>query len=447
MAITSQWRIMLETCSLCGRKKELNASHIIPKFVGKWLKTTSATGFMSSVKEPRQRIQDLPTRSLLCSDCEQRFSRLETYFSNQIFFPFHKKKIQFFEYDKRLELFVVSLSWRTLKTSYDHWKKEEPHLSPFVDKAEEDWRNFLLGKRQEIEPYENHILFLDYIDKGANIPARFQWYTLRAIDATLAGNKNRIFAYTKFPWMVFVTSIHPTVMRGWKGTAVEQNGTILTPQRMEDGMFGQFLVGRALIVLGESSSQTPEWRKQRFIKTIARDPRRFLESGTLETMIAENDRERMEKMKDMPNLVKELVKVIIDAVYEPNRSKSENRYSRLQARWVADAISNLTAEEALALDTLISSTIKEAKILQSDAQTTLEARGIWVTFMVNPSSTKEYQRNKIATEIDRLKKKREPRVIPLAVFSMNASDDGVSFESGFWIDRIATTKPKSTSTT
>ncbi len=69
---------MSKACSLCGEDKELRASHIIPKFVGKWLKKTSATGYMVSRLEPAKRVQDLPTSPLLCSDCEERFSKAET---------------------------------------------------------------------------------------------------------------------------------------------------------------------------------------------------------------------------------------------------------------------------------------------------------------------------------------------------------------------------------
>ena len=68
----------LGTCALCGQQKDLRKSHIVPRFVGKWLKSTSATGFLRGVKNPELRLQDLPTLPLLCGDCEQIFSKLET---------------------------------------------------------------------------------------------------------------------------------------------------------------------------------------------------------------------------------------------------------------------------------------------------------------------------------------------------------------------------------
>ena len=43
----------LGTCALCGQQKDLRKSHIVPRFVGKWLKSTSATGFLRGVTTAR----------------------------------------------------------------------------------------------------------------------------------------------------------------------------------------------------------------------------------------------------------------------------------------------------------------------------------------------------------------------------------------------------------
>src|SRR5437870_2519070 len=198
---------MQTACSLCGKGKELRASHIIPKFVGKWLKKTSGTGFMVSATQASKRVQDLTILHLLCSECEQRFSKLETYFANEIFFPFHEKKARSFAYDRRLEAFVISLCWRAIKIRYQEFKDDQPQLSSYVDLAELDWRKFLLCERPGVTPYENHLIFFDYAEKGDGLPPRFNWYTLRAVDATLAANSKRAFSYVKLPWMIFVTSI------------------------------------------------------------------------------------------------------------------------------------------------------------------------------------------------------------------------------------------------
>ena len=105
--------------------------------------------------------------------------------------------------------------------------------------------------------------------------------------------------------------------------------------------------------------------------------------------------------------------------------------TKWSSRHIADALASLSKEEAEMLDNVILTTIKQAKLLNSDAQMMLKTNSIWVIFMVNPNATKEYQRTKILEEINDLKKIRGKGKIPLAVFAMNPSKDEVSWELGF----------------
>ncbi len=75
--------------------------------------------------------------------------------------------------------------------------------------------------------------------------------------------------------------------------------------------------------------------------------------------------------------------------------------------------------------------MNQAKLLNEDAQMMIKANSIWVTFMVNPKSTKEHQREKILEEIKDLKKIRSDGKIPIAVFSLNPDNKGVWWETGF----------------
>jgi len=425
---------MTQKCSLCGQEKELQESHLIPKFVGKWIKNTSATGYLAKADEASKRVQDLITLRILCHDCEERFSKFETYFANEIFFPFHEKKIRAFEYDARLELFAISLSWRALKLNYDEFKLEDPHLSSLVEQAEIHWREFLMGQRRTISPYENHLLFLDYVKSGKEIPPRFNWYTLRGVDATLAASKEMVFMYIKLPWMVFVTSIYPTTMEGWQGTAIKQCGKISTPQSIKDGVFGQFMKERS--VLGHTSSSGPssEVSEKRLLRAIEKDPKKFLESDTLQTMIAEGDLEREKKMKDMPKTIIALVEEVIILADNPSMGKAENQAHRWSFRKIADALAKLSIDDGTELDEKILHTINQSKTLQQDFQSTFETDTLCVTFMVNRGATKEFQHSRIKQEIEKLKPKYTDENIPVVVFSMNPSDDGVSWESGFLIN-------------
>lgn len=421
------------TCSLCLQEKNLRESHIIPKFVGKWLKETG-TGYLVSAEDGSKRVQDIIKLHLLCNDCEEKFSKLEKYFADKIFFPFHKDKIRTFDYNENLQSFIISLSWRALKIIAEDFKSENSHLSSFIDKAELDWRKFLNGDKETIGPYENHLIFLDYVDdkKSEDMHPKFNWYTLHAIDFTIATDDKRIFVYIKFPWMIFVTSIQPTTLDGWKGTSIKDSGEITSGQSIEDGGFGQFLLDRASLALTSSSGPTPEVAQRRLIGVIKKDPQKFLESNTLRTMIEEKDLQRKKKMANMPESVIALVEEIIrPAIDEPHLNRAENQFNRWSTRQIADKIANLSKEEADRLDIIIRVTIKKASILQKDVQFTFTTDSLWITFMVVPNATKEYQREKIAKEIEKLRQQTNDK-IPLAIFSFNPEGN---FESGFLIPK------------
>ncbi|WP_268542318.1 hypothetical protein [Candidatus Nitrosotenuis cloacae] len=421
---------MTERCALCGLERELRDSHIIPKFVGKWLKKTSATGYLAKATRASHRVQDLGTLRLLCSECEERLSKFEQYFANDVFFPFHEKKKNSFEYDERLELFAISLSWRAIK-SCEKYDLDQPEFNSLLEQAESDWREFLLGRRKTITPYENYLFFLDYTDTPET-PQKFNWYALRSVDATLAESKTKLFVYVKLPWMVFVSTIFPTSMEGWEDTIMRKDKTLTIPQSVKDGDFGRFLMDRAKLALTSSTNPTPELSQNRLLRAIEKDRKKFLESDTLMTMIAEGDLRRKQKMKLMPKSIIALVdEAIIPSADEPNLDKAENQTLRWEFRKIADELANLSKEDATNLNKTILSTIHQAKTLQTDTRNTFETSKIWITFMVNQNATKEYQRSQIIKEIERLKGKQTDDTIHLAVFSMNPSSDGVSFESAF----------------
>ena len=420
-------------CALCEQKNTLRESHIIPKFVGKWLKE-SGTGFLVSAEDGSRRVQDIAKIHLLCDTCEGRFSKFERYFANEIFFPFHQQKVRAFEYDKDLELFIVSLSWRALKITCEDFKSENPHLSSFIDKAEVHWREFLMGRRQSVNPYENHFLFLDYVKPGTGIPSNLDWYTLRAVDSTIvaSGRSKRILVYVKFPWMVFVSTVNPTTLNGWHGTKIKEKGKINNAQSIEDGVFGQFLLNRASIALNTSSGPSIEVSQRRLQRVIETNPQKFLESDTFETIIVERDSLRKQRMKDMPKSVIAIVEeIMVPYIGDPHLSKAVRQTHRWNLRIVADIISNLSKEEAVRLDTEISSAIEKHRILGKNVQTTFKTNSLWITFIAGHGTTKEYQQSKIVEEINRLVSNQTGAKIPIAVFSINTEEDGVSPEFGF----------------
>ncbi len=62
------------TCALCEQAAPLEVGHIVPAFVVKWVKQTSATGYLRLGASPNRREQDGFKVPLLCGACEDRFS-------------------------------------------------------------------------------------------------------------------------------------------------------------------------------------------------------------------------------------------------------------------------------------------------------------------------------------------------------------------------------------
>jgi len=259
-------------CALCKEYKSLRRSHIIPKFVSKWLKETSATGFLRSAKKPKKRMQDLPKFPLLCGDCEQRFSKLEFYFADKIFYPIlneHKEEIS---YDDTLRRFIISLNWRTLKTGYSDQVKVHPWIKEHIDKAEEIWRKYLLRESSDCGSYEHHLFFVDFVKNEIDIPKKFQWYTLRAVDSTLVSSQNVVFAFTHFPHIFFTSTIFPLTFSGWKSTKIRNTGKFTTKSEITDYYFWDFLFSRCKII----SSSIDGSANEQIAKSLVKKPEKFL---------------------------------------------------------------------------------------------------------------------------------------------------------------------------
>ena len=389
-------------CALCLKEKTLRDSHIIPKFVGRWLKD-NGTGYLASAADGSKRLQDLEKFKLLCDDCEQKFSKLEGDFANKIFFPFHKDKVREFDYDENLKSFIMSMAWRCLQIVKEDYMKENPnsHLNTFVDKADKEWREFLNGNRDSINTYETHLLFLDYVDtvKNTDLDNKFHWYLLHGIDFTICTSDKKIFFYVKLPWMVFVISIEPQKIEGWNGTIINKNGHISSRQTITDGNFEAFLNERAKFALYSSSGPSQEVADRRLTKVIENDPKKFLESNVLQSMIVEKDLVRKKKMEKMPSSVIELVETaIITGKDDPNILLADNQAHKIRNRRIADKIADLSEKDANQLHNMICGVVSLARILKENKQFTFTSDSLHITYMITFETNNE-------SRVDNLKKR------------------------------------------
>ena len=68
-------------CKLCGENRQILESHIIPKFVFRWMKNTGGLPYIRFSGSIDKRSQDGPKIKLLCEACEMLLNQWETEFA------------------------------------------------------------------------------------------------------------------------------------------------------------------------------------------------------------------------------------------------------------------------------------------------------------------------------------------------------------------------------
>ena len=149
-------------CKLCHCNKKLRESHVIPSFVGKWLKKTSATGYLVAIDTDgnAERSQDLYKTQLLCNDCESILNQHETYFATHIFHPFKNDNLDSISINEHIPRFAVSISLRILWLLQDTGDPLTVKWGHVLRKLELEWRQYLLSSGNFVKGYNSHhILF------------------------------------------------------------------------------------------------------------------------------------------------------------------------------------------------------------------------------------------------------------------------------------------------
>ncbi|WP_436343094.1 hypothetical protein [Natronorubrum sp. FCH18a] len=246
-------------CSLCQQEKELVDSHIIPNFVIRWIKKSGATSFLRTAENPETRIQDYK-EPMLCNDCEQILSDWEGEFAGAIFYPFLRDQKEEFEYSKWLQKFIISVSWRILEADRTPLDEFDESTKTVIRQTKEEWGKLILGDSSlSDEDRDHHLLFLGDIETPAEgLPEKWEFYSDRGIDATIAESEGDMHVYFKFPQMVFVSCISPTSIDGFNGTKVSDEGKISVPQELVNPEWGSFIFGRSELVTNDLSDREIE---------------------------------------------------------------------------------------------------------------------------------------------------------------------------------------------
>jgi hypothetical protein len=221
-------------CRLCLKLTELQHSHIIPKFVVKWLKDSSP-GYIRTNNDPNRRIQDGYKEYFLCRDCEQLFSKWEDVFFKRIFSPLHSTppSIASISYTPWFLKFAVSIAWRVLLYRIN---LGIPYLTDeqliMAEQAKKVWRKFLLGGLQDLGEFTQHLLPLDVVQSNYifNNSPFINRYILSTIDLDVVSWKpTPTVAYAKLGRLLFFGVIQDEHGNIFKGTKIQNKGILKQP--------------------------------------------------------------------------------------------------------------------------------------------------------------------------------------------------------------------------
>lgn len=277
-------------CRLCDNEAKLEISHIVPSFIYKWLKETSATGFIRCGLEPNKRVQDGFKEEFLCPKCEDLLCNWETEFSKIVFHPLVSKQAHKFRYSDWMLKFTVSLSWRVLKYMLE--KHELPHLNESMlaetQNALHQWEDFLLGKTPNPGKFQQHVIPLDTIDSATRpLPLNINRYLLRSVDLDVVTSGEQAYVYIKLPYILIIGFIHISSPNQWNGTKVHVKTGVLggTDYQLPD-----FILNH-LIEKSENSDKIKDKfsdkQNKKIESTVKNNLDRVMKSGTFDALVGD----------------------------------------------------------------------------------------------------------------------------------------------------------------
>lgn len=295
-------------CHLCGQDKELAESHLIPKFVFRWMKNSGGNYFRTPLN-PNVRMQDGFKKHLLCFDCEQKFSKYEKWFADNIFFPHLNKKNEFLEYNENLGNFIVSVLWRRLLL-----KKLENE--PFYEEVFNNWRAYLNGK-SEIKFDNIHLLFLGDMWDNKVQPHEFvHRYFNRATDTNVAQIDDETIVFAKFSRFIVLAELKGNG-ENFRGTKVLfKKSRFPFAQFIDNGKISLFFMERAKDVFNLALKNISENEQEKIVKEINKNSDDFWNSDAGKTVSMDMNSKIVQF--EIDKRMRYVCDCCLTALYEPN---------------------------------------------------------------------------------------------------------------------------------
>lgn len=284
----------IKECALCRQVKELELSHIVPKFVIRYLKKTSV-GAIRNIQNPNRVVQDGEKHYLLCGDCEDLFSTYETKFANSFFYPYMKDNQKEFHYDCETYYFLTSVSWRSLYldildfvANAEEVGIDTETLDCLIEK-EGQMRNFLLKKQPNVVGIEHHVFFFGDIKNIANdlIDTRPHTTIHRSIGSYTFFNKElKTYAtVTNMMGIILFTLYSKGKQENWVNTEIiNGSGSIKAENQIIESVCGNELI-EMLNNAKRAASETSEKQRALINERVQNKIEDFKKSKTFEDLM------------------------------------------------------------------------------------------------------------------------------------------------------------------
>lgn len=277
-------------CRLCGSANRLRNSHIIPKFIGRWMKDTGVSPYFRSADSIDRRLQDLPKMKLLCDSCENMFSAWESEFAKNVFYPYADNGKSNLRYRHWLIKFAASLTWRTMQHMSSEDSNDDPELDRMLGEMENHLASFLLGGEKNVGQYTHHIYPLSLLaDPVGSDSPMLNRYLATAVDQfVLTTNKfSEVLVYVKLPkFMIFGICSSPN-RKLFETSRIKQSSTLHPKEHILDSEIWKCLVKRSdqmFDSFNTMSSKSKEVAEKALLNAIENHPDRIADSKLVEAM-------------------------------------------------------------------------------------------------------------------------------------------------------------------
>lgn len=232
-------------CALTSKETELRHSHIYPKFVIEWMKSTGSK-YLRGYTTPNKRLQDGYKIYLLSEEAEQLFSKREKWFAENIFYNYLSNVLTELKYDENLFYFAISFLWRILVLELRQPQIEKFKFYSLMEETELQWRDFLYKGYYPKNFDKIHLILMD-TPLDHTIPSEYvDFFLTRSLDGTTVFNEefNKCSIFAKFSKFIFWAFLIGDES-GMVGTKINPiNGKMQFPQTFDNYDVTSFFIHR-----------------------------------------------------------------------------------------------------------------------------------------------------------------------------------------------------------